>query len=805
MKRIYTLLFISCTSTLAAFAHQISADQSLNKVVEMISHKSYATQVRGKADFTLVHTQTSTLNGKALYYVFSNAQRGGFVIAGADHRANSVLGYTENGTFQQALAIPAFRSWLSSCEAAMQWLSDNEATAQESRLPKFNIPDQVVTNADHSLSLTIPGRQYVPDPTLPASVEPLLGGIVWNQNDPYNRLCPVMEADGETVHCATGCVATATAQVMKYYEWPKQGTGSHHYVSNGSVPVELEADFSQSFYDWDNMLDDYSGDFTDQQAYAVAKLMSDVGIAERMDYDAESSSHHYWSTYALATYFGYNKGIQLCDRLYYTHAEWNNLLKTELAQSRPVLYKGTNVAENAGHEFVVDGYDEDGYFHINWGWGGRSNGYFDINYMDPDDQGTGGSNAGYPANQQININCFPDKDGTSVGQYQIFADDEPVLTDEVVLLCKISNMGIAPYIGGKAGFVAMIDNEIIGQALEDVDLMVFLQDYQMQIPLGDLGLTPEMLVDKQCIIYPVYQDGEELKVPLSMVAFQNYVALSIDDDGYLVNETIPEDNASPICESFEITRDYAGYNIKGKAVLTNEEGHPVFDRPAYLIVYDEYGDVKAYGANFAFLSAGQSHELEFNCEPYPDKNLEPGKTYYAELIYFIGDNNFTIPGSETTVTIKDPGPAPELSYSDFALDKTVITPGEDITISFNVANTGGYGVMTYHIALFSDDSDYSINVYSVEADLPTGTTTVSNTQSLRYEPGTYYLNVYTRDASGNWNNIQPEELVFYIQDTTTAITDVTAGTDVICYDLQGRYVAHPSSGLYIQNGKKVAK
>lgn len=761
--------------------------------------------MRGRADYALVHTQMDAQNGKALYYVFRDEMNGGFVITGADHRANSVLGYTENGTFEQALAIPAFRYWLSNCQAAMQWLSNQEDAAAEADLTALDIPDRVVTNADNSISVTIPGRHYTEDPTLPASVEPLLGNIAWNQSKPFNRLCPKIEVNGQTIQCPTGCVATATAQVMKYWEWPKQGTGSYSYTSaKNGIEIELEADFSQSVYDWDNMLDDYSGDYTDAQANAVAKLMSDVGIAEEMYYGTQSSSATSYSTvYAMGAYFGYNKGMLRCLREYYTRAEWSDLLKTELAQSRPVIYGGFNLYENVGHEFVIDGYNEDGNFHVNWGWGGRSNGYFDVTFLDPEEQGIGSSNGGFSAEQEISIHCYPDTAGTSVIPYQIMVKFEPSYTEGFPIACMITNLGFATYVG-QAGYVAMIDDEVVGLAVQDVEELPFNQMFAIMMPFEELGVTPEMIGDKKCIVYPVFREGEGYVVPQSQASIQSYIMLSLDADGNIVSEVVPEDNPSLICESIDITRDYAGYSIKGKAVIRNEEGHTDLDRGlSMLMVDDETGQVMAMTHNNAYIEAGESREIEIFCNPMSGIKLVVGKTYSVSLFYNVCAENITIPGSETTVTIQDPGGEPNLACMGFALDKTVIAPNENLTVSFDVENTGGFGLETFYVAVYKDGITPSLTAFTAEAELPAGTTTVNRTIRLSYDEGDYHIDVFTVSSEGEKNKLTPEPLYFTIKNPTTAISNVTDDNNLParCYDLQGRCVAAPTRGLYIMNGK----
>lgn len=793
-------------SVTAALAQEISADEALQRAVEKIGKKSYARKVRGKADFALVHTEKGVGNGKALFYVFGKEKTDGFLIAGADLRANAVLGYTENGTYEEALQIPAFRSWIEGCQEAMQWLSNNATEAKAAKKSQqYNIPDMVATSADNTMSLIIPGRQYVPDASLPSSVKPLLGELEWDQNEPYNRLCPEITVDEEKMKCATGCVATAVAQIMKYYEWPKQGTGSHSYTwKGGDEPVELEADFSKSVYDWDNMLDKYKeGEYNDVQANAVAKLMSDVGIALDMIYGPSSGAIDVLPAVAMTTYFGYNKGMQLCERYYYNYVEWNNLIKKELAELRPVCVGGRNAYEDEGHNFVLDGYDEDGYYHVNWGWGGKSNGYFDINLLDPDFQGTGGSKDNYPAALKIFTNCIPDMDGTSEAHSLIAVYNEPVLRKDTIYSLLI-NHGLVPY-QGKIGLVACVDDKIISSYFVDVteiDSFQYYNGYSIHVPMDSLGITPEMIGDNFCYIYPAYFDGTTYKVPKQKQAFQNYVLLGVVD-GEFVSMDLTRENAHPECEKIEITRDYTGFDVKGKAVISNKKNSTTFDRVVTMCIYDENNNLMAYGSNFAFIDEGESAELTFCCKPLKGCVLVEGKTYFAELEYSRCGLISLIPGSETTVTLRNPGAEPQLSYSNFRLDKYVVAPNDKMTISFDVENTGGFGTEEYDFAFFRDGENTSFNVMSLtETDLPTGKTTVSATLKMDFGEGKYKVNIY-KDRK----KVFPELLYFTIKNPETAISSITSNTNAsnIFYDLQGRRVASPAKGIYIKDGKKVVK
>lgn len=749
MRRFTTFLLFAYLFTLSALARELSADQALQRAFASMSKTSSGSRGIGSPSYVLAHTKKSASNGTTLYYVFSNSQTGGFMITSADTRANAVLGQTDNGSFEQALNVPGFRAWLNSCQEALLQLSNTEEARLGSSSPGVDIPEQVVTSADGNESLIIPGRCNTPDATLPASVRPLLGSIAWNQSTPYNSLCPALNDKGDL--CVTGCVATAMAQVMKYHEWPKQGTGSFSYTPEGT-DYTLSADFSKSIYDWGNMLEDYRNGYTDVQALAVAELMKDVGISVKMEYGAQSGAYQHDILTALTTYFGYNKGMLMCNRTNYNHTEWNNLLKKELAANRPLIYGGDNSFENAAHEFVIDGYNEEGNYHVNWGWGGSSNGYFDINFLDPANQGIGGSNGGYSYYQQTFLNCFPDQDGTSTPQYQLTIMNEPDLRDGMIS-CRISNLGLSNYIG-QLGYIVVVDNKIVKTCnllnITESSNFGFEHYITINASLDMIDVTPEMLAGKKCHVYPFYSDTDGNKVPLGMSAFASYVTLYADQEGKIVREFDEADNANLKCDRFEITRDYVGYNINARALITNAMNSVTFDRQITMFITDENNKTVAQGSNFAFIDAGESSELDFSCNVIEGMEIEAGKAYNAQLCFYSHFGYHTIPGATTTVTLKETGGAPNISYTNFAIDKTVIAPNEEITVSFDIENAGGFGIGDFYIYLYKSSGGYSLCSYELkDLNIPSGKMTVTQQCLLDLNEGKYFFVVYTKDNGFN--------------------------------------------------------
>lgn len=206
-------------------------------------------------------------------------------------------------------------------------------------------------------------RYYVEEQALPDRVEPLLTDS-WYQDAPNYNMCP-LDQDGN--RCLVGCVATAMTQVMYYWQWPLQGEGYHEYNDSTGCGQVLSADFSSHTYDWANVLDHYrEGEYTQTQADAIALPSRDCGIAVNMRYGAGSSAaRSIMQPIALTNYFGYDRSLQMYIRDFYSLPEITLMLKKELAAGRPVLMSG--YSSTVSHAYAIDGYDEEGRFHIHLG------------------------------------------------------------------------------------------------------------------------------------------------------------------------------------------------------------------------------------------------------------------------------------------------------------------------------------------------------------------------------------------------------------------------------------------------------
>ncbi len=295
------------------------------------------------------------------FYIFKNDE--GFVIVSADDRTIPILAYSTEGTFESESIPENLAYWLSGYEQAIQAIIDEQADPSE----------EIVRQWQEMLEGNLPQQKNV--------VIPELLSTKWDQHAPYNNLCPS--------GTLTGCVATAMAQIMKYWEHPVHGTGSHSYIH--PTYGTLSANFGNTTYDWDNMHGTVTVASPYAEQLAVATLMFHCGVSVNMIYGTEASSAYSEDVpYAIESYFGYNAS-NILYKSNYSNSAWISLLKSELDAYRPIYYCGSGIY--GGHAFVCDGYDSDNKFHFNWGWSGNANGYFAIGNLNPNNYPFNSDNA----------------------------------------------------------------------------------------------------------------------------------------------------------------------------------------------------------------------------------------------------------------------------------------------------------------------------------------------------------------------------------------------------------------------------
>ena len=398
MKR-QLLLLLLVLMTAGVWAQQISEEQARNRALKYLSNNAPA-KSRGLNVGMDRKTVTAKTGAKSIYAF--NLDGGGFVIASGDSRTLPVLGYSATGSIDWDRMPDNMRAWLKSYDQAMATLGNTkEFTDGVSR---------------HGQKTRAPREAIAPLLKTPWSqLEPY-----WNDTPPYDGANP----DWKGQPSQTGCAATAMAMVMNYYQWPKEActeipaydlTTAHENVEK---VWHIDA-LPPTTFDWDNMLDNYETPEgiigTPEQQKAVAKLMRYCGQGVRMKYSPVGSFAILQSVVeALVKYFGYQNTAQDRHRICYSIDGWEDLIYSELTNGRPVVYGGSR--EEDRHFFVCDGYDGNGLFHINWGWGGYLDAYFSLSVLNPyDTPGTGASSSGigFSINHEALIGLQPDKDGTS--------------------------------------------------------------------------------------------------------------------------------------------------------------------------------------------------------------------------------------------------------------------------------------------------------------------------------------------------------------------------------------------------------
>lgn len=382
MKLVLLLWFLLCSgvSHNCALANPISREQALQNARDFFAAKGKTLPERS---FRHAPVKNGVLTVEANYFVFNVGDNQGFVIAAGDDCVPAILGYADRGTFVGD-SLPANVKW---------WLDGYSDAIGRLQASGQQAPRRAPTHAALPVLLT----------------------CQWDQDYPYNIYCPQFFDTGET--CVTGCVATAMAQIMYYHRVRSVRsvqadipgyTCATDWENYGKMTVQGIP--KNSPIDWNDMTDTYNSRSTDAAKRAVANLMRYCGVSVEMDYGCSSTGgsgavSQYVVT-ALKKYFGYDTGASYVYRSNYSDDAWDELIYNELANGRPVHYSGRGTS--GGHAFVCDGYDGDGYYHFNWGWGGYCDGNFLLSDLTPPGFGIGSNGGGFNDKQGAIIGAKPD-------------------------------------------------------------------------------------------------------------------------------------------------------------------------------------------------------------------------------------------------------------------------------------------------------------------------------------------------------------------------------------------------------------
>ncbi|MCO6495813.1 MAG: thiol protease/hemagglutinin PrtT [Bacteroidetes bacterium] len=402
------LFFLGISFTLTSlFSKQIDVQTAKRVGQNYLAAGEKMQARRSTISLELVYTSSASFSNPnssatplTYFYVFNN-QNLGFVIVSGDDNVIPILGYSNEISFDPNNIPPSVKKWLEGYKSQIREAIENNMQATQ----EIEMAWSIYLNGNNTNTPAAPA----------ASVSPLMQ-TKWNQSPYYNALCPYDNQNSERT--VTGCVATAMAQIMKFWNQPATGSGFHSY--NHTKYGTLSANFGSTTYQWSSM-----PNVVNSNNNAVATLMYHCGISVDMNYDIASNGGSgayvissespvtHCSEYAFKNYFGYKSSLQGVARKKYNESQWINLLKTELDAGRPILYAG--FGSGGGHCFVADGYDNNNYFHFNWGWGGAYDGYYTINALNPQGVGTGGGSGGFNSGHQAVIKIEPTNTGGGGG------------------------------------------------------------------------------------------------------------------------------------------------------------------------------------------------------------------------------------------------------------------------------------------------------------------------------------------------------------------------------------------------------
>jgi hypothetical protein len=731
--------------------------------------------LRSTPDFQLIYTckdTTSLLksaNATVYYYIFniSTGNQEGFIIVSGNDATKPILGYSNEGAFSIDKIPSNLQSWLNFYKTEIKY-------AMDAGLSSLSLDSDSIFTAS-SLRST-------------SSVEPLLGYIKWDQESPFNLLCPYDKTAGEQT--LTGCIATAMAQIMKYYKWPEKGTGTgQDLVSNYGT---LSVNFSKTNYDWNNMADSYNSSTTGIQDTAVATLMYHCGVAVDMEYGTSASSAYDKNiANAFINNFGYDANIQRYTREFFTASEWDNLVKTELNATRPVIYSGNT--DSIGHTFVCDGYDSNDFFHINWGWGGRYNGYFELSSLESSSPGINGIIGGFSQNQDI-IAGIKKPDGISNTNYQIdlYSNGLTSSTSSVSinnstslsLSYGIINYGLNTY-SGELG-IGLYKNGVFQSVLKPIYSISSLQsdygyfgDNQLSFNVSLGNLASETTYQLYAIYMPA--DSSSWSIIRGTNSLNNYLNLAINNG----IATITKPDNTPV-----LTLTQA-LSLSGKAYKNKTAN---FSLTVKNTGTEFYSNIGIYLYSLSDTSAHQYVNYGVVCIPSgaTDTLTIGGNitcatgSYYAVAVYdttnACATNCFKpiSPANYNPISInilaEPASPVLNLNNKISLSDGPIIYRNKVMTVNANITNTGGYFDSELIAFIFPLTGGTSLDYLDPKTAYidQNETKTITLTGALSLDSGSYLIGLYYSSDSSSWTSINPRDscfLTFTLANQIDSITD----------------------------------
>ncbi len=812
MKRITSLAIMSAT-TLALLAAPLTPEQALRRV-----HGNSALKMPSKSGTSMkLSFSMQTQKGEPAVYIFDRPASSGYLIVSADDTATPLLGYADSGSFDANNMPPQLEWWLSEYASQIDYASANGI--KNTYAPIANKKE----------------------------IAPLVK-TKWNQGTPYNNLCPSVN----NVKCPSGCVATAMAQVMKFWNYPDVGTGRVTATLPSGGTGEGFINLAQKPFDWNNMIDSYSGyDYTNEQGNAVATLMQAAGYAAKMNYaPGGSGALSINAAISLSKNFKYNPNIQYLQRLYFNASEWNEIVYNELAAGRPILYGGQSTS--VGHEFVCDGYDGNGYFHFNWGWGGMSDGYFILDALNPNSVGTGGgAGGGYNSRQDIIIGIQPSSVETDVYLTQFGNLSASASGSNISLALNYNgnvgnwvNAGISAVKVRMGAEIVSVDNpEIKPQYVRlfsnDIDIPALtLNGYNISYQgiKGNATVSiPSILPNGKYKVTVCTQDANKTDAPWTPVCTTNgaynFVYVTKNGSSCSVenfNETeLSIVSAEPTTQVYYENACRFRLSVKNNSNLELSGGF-------YPVLYD--GNTPAFlGEGITMsLAPGESDNVEFvttfellkgvsaptETKEYTlrfSKNAS-GSAFYNWSKPLSMGLLLRAPSFNTSNYCIEGAPTREETINGQTRTAFVVPDPSEIPFAATITNTGTFfGSPVYTLIFNSALSGYNLTSLAMgpTAILNRGesATVTGSADFTEAEDGEAYAAALFYINGGKLTQHNGSQILYFIVDSTaSAVNDIESDnttSDNEIYNLQGIPVGKDinllPAGIYIRNGKKILK
>lgn len=812
MKRITSLAIMSAT-TLALLAAPLTPEQALRRV-----HGNSALKMPSKSGTSMkLSFSMQTQKGEPAVYIFDRPASSGYLIVSADDTATPLLGYADSGSFDANNMPPQLEWWLSEYASQIDYASANGI--KNTYAPIANKKE----------------------------IAPLVE-TKWNQGTPYNNLCPSVN----NVKCPSGCVATAMAQVMKFWNYPDVGTGRVTATLPSGGTGEGFINLAQKPFDWNNMIDSYSGyDYTNEQGNAVATLMQAAGYAAKMNYaPGGSGALSINAAISLSKNFKYNPNIQYLQRLYFNASEWNEIVYNELAAGRPILYGGQSTS--VGHEFVCDGYDGNGYFHFNWGWGGMSDGYFILDALNPNSVGTGGgAGGGYNSRQDIIIGIQPSSVETDVYLTQFGNLSASASGSNISLALNYNgnvgnwvNAGISAVKVRMGAEIVSVDNpEIKPQYVRlfsnDIDIPALtLNGYNISYQgiKGNATVSiPSILPNGKYKVTVCTQDANKTDAPWTPVCTTNgaynFVYVTKNGSSCSVenfNETeLSIVSAEPTTQVYYENACRFRLSVKNNSNLELSGGF-------YPVLYD--GNTPAFlGEGITMsLAPGESDNVEFvttfellNGVSAPTETKEytlrfsknaSGSAFYNWSKPLSMGLLLRAPSFNTSNYCIEGAPTREETINGQTRTAFVVPDPSEIPFAATITNTGTFfGSPVYTLIFNSTLSGYNLTSLAMgpTAILNRGesATVTGSADFTEAEDGEAYAAALFYINGGKLTQHNGSQILYFIVDSTaSAVNDIESDnttSDNEIYNLQGIPVGKDinllPAGIYIRNGKKILK